>query len=65
VTTTGKDEGLIATGENFKVYCSDVKDLKDVLSEKFDACLVDVFPGVNDAVFKESVEGICIEVVVI
>jgi len=28
VTTTGKDEGLIATGENFKVYCSDVKDLK-------------------------------------
>lgn len=65
VTTTGKDEGLIATGENFKVYCSDVKDLKDVLSEKFDACLVDVFPGVDDAVFKESVEGICIEVVVI
>lgn len=65
VTSTGKSKGLIATGENFEVYCLDVKDLKDVLGEKFDICLVDVFPGVDDTVFRESVEGICREVVII
>lgn len=64
VTSTGKDKGLIATGENFEIYCLDVKDLKDILGE-FDVCLVDVFPGVDDAVFRESVDGICREVVII
>ncbi|HEY0196387.1 MAG TPA: methyltransferase [Methanobacterium sp.] len=65
VTITGENQGLIATGENFEVYCLDLKDLKHVLNEKFDVCLVDVFPGVDATVFAESVEGICRKVVVI
>jgi hypothetical protein len=65
VSRTGEDKGLVATGENFKVYCLDVDDLKGVLSEKFDICLVDVFPGVDDTIFVESVDGICREVVII
>lgn len=65
VTSTGKIEGLIATGDNFEVYCLDVKHLKHVLNEKFDVCLVDVFPGVDASSFTESVKNICKEVVII
>lgn len=65
VRRTGENKGLIATGENFEVYCLDVNDLENVLSEKFDICLVDVFPGVDNASFMKSVEGICREVVII
>lgn len=65
VTIKGDGEGLIAVGDNFEVYCSDVKDLKHVLSEKFDVCLVDVFPGVDTNDFRKSLEGICREVVII
>ena len=65
VSTTGKKTGLIGFGDNFKVYCLDVKDLKFVLSEKFDFCLVDVFPGVEISSFTDHVADLCIEVVII
>jgi len=65
VNITGSNKGLIGTGENFDVYCLDVNDLKYVLSDKFDICLVDVFPGVDNTSFIESVENICREVVII
>lgn len=64
-TPTGADKGLVATGDKFEVYCLDVKDLKDVLDEKFDVCLVDVFPGVDTSDFIEPVKDICREVVII
>lgn len=65
VSPTGEDESLIATGDNFEVYCLDVANLQEVLSEKFDVCLVDVFPGVDTSNFTESVRDICHEVVII
>lgn len=64
-TSTGESEGMIAYGDNFEVYCLNVNDLKHHLSEKFDVCLVDVFPGVDTAIFRKSVENICRDVVII
>ncbi|MDD1774643.1 MAG: 50S ribosomal protein L11 methyltransferase [Methanobacterium sp.] len=63
VEITGEKEGLIGFGENFKVYCMDVKDLKTVLCSKYDICLIDVFPGVDSSTFTGFVEEICEEVV--
>ena len=60
-----KKEGLIASGKNFDVYCADVKDLKNILDEKFDICLVDTFPGVDIDKFKIAVKELCKEIVVI
>ncbi|MCE7697684.1 MAG: 50S ribosomal protein L11 methyltransferase, partial [Methanobacterium paludis] len=60
-----KKEGLIASGKNFDVYCADVKDLKNILDEKFDICLVDTFPGVGIDKFKIAVKELCNQVVVI
>ncbi|MDP3065243.1 MAG: 50S ribosomal protein L11 methyltransferase [Methanobacteriaceae archaeon] len=52
---TRKKEGLIASGENFEVYCADIKELTSILNEKFEICLVDPFPGVD---FKEAVKSV-------
>ena len=40
-------------------------DLKNILSEKFDICIIDTFPGVDTADFVESVKEMCREVVII
>lgn len=61
----GTEKGLIALGDNFEVHCMDIKDLKTVMDDSFDVCLVDVFPGVDPNSFKEAVECICREVVII
>ncbi len=58
-------KGLIGSGVNFEVYCEDVRDLKDVLNEKFDLCIVDTFPGVDTGDFIDSVRKLCSEVLVI
>lgn len=65
VHCTGSDKGLIASGENFKIYCLDIKDLTTVLKDKYDLCLIDVFPGVDTREFTESIKDICREVVII
>ncbi|MCE5213682.1 MAG: 50S ribosomal protein L11 methyltransferase [Methanobacterium sp.] len=61
----GTKKGLIATGDNFEVYCMDIKDLIKVLDDSFDICLIDVFPGVDSTSFIEAVESLCLEVVII
>lgn len=65
VELLGNKKGLIAVGDNFKVYCMDIQDLKTVLNEKFEVCLVDVFPGVDSTEFVNSIRKICREVVLI
>lgn len=65
VNCTGNNKGKIAFGDNFKVYCLDITDLVHVSKDKFDLCLIDVFPGVETSVFAESVKSICKEVVII
>jgi hypothetical protein len=65
VEITREKKGLIGFGENFKVYCMDVKDLKTVLSSKYDICLIDLFPGVDSDVFTGSAKEICKEVFII
>ncbi|OPY25302.1 MAG: ribosomal protein L11 methyltransferase [Methanobacterium sp. PtaU1.Bin242] len=65
VELRGNKKGLIADGDNFKVYCMDIQYLKTVLDEKFEVCLVDVFPGVDSTEFVNSIRNICREVVLI
>ncbi|HMK54766.1 MAG TPA: 50S ribosomal protein L11 methyltransferase [Methanobacteriaceae archaeon] len=65
VQLTKEKEGLIASGENFQVYCADIKKLTSILTEKFDICLVDPFPGVNFKDAIKSVKGIAKEVIII
>lgn len=65
VSDQEKNKGLIATGDKFKVYCLDIKDLNESLDEKFDVCLIDVFPGVKTNEFTEAVRDICKEVIII
>jgi len=59
------DKGLIGSGDNFDVYCEDIADLKGILNEKFDLCIIDTFPGVDINVFIDSVKDLCNEIVVI
>ena len=58
-------KGLIGSGKKFDVYCEDVRNLKEILNEKFDICIVDTFPGVDTEEFIDSVKELCKEVVVI
>jgi hypothetical protein len=58
-------KGLIGSGKNFEVYCENIMDLKDILTEKFDICIIDTFPGVDITDFVASVKEMCREVVII
>ena len=60
-----REQGLIARGESWDVYCLDVNELASVLDEKFDICLVDTFPGVDTTTFTEAVMNLCEEIVII
>jgi hypothetical protein len=60
-----KKKGLIGYGENFEVYCEDIMDLKEIIKEKFDICIIDTFPGVDTLDFTESVKSMCSEIVII
>lgn len=59
------EENVIAEGKNFKVYSLDIRQLEEVLDEKFDICIVDAFPGVDTAEFVEIAGRLGKEVVVI
>ncbi len=59
------EEYVIAEGENFKVYSLDIRKLEEVLDEKFDICIIDVFPGVDTTEFVEIAGRLGKEVVVI
>jgi predicted methyltransferase len=58
-------KGLIGSGKNFEVYCENIMDLKDILTEKFDICIIDTFPGVDITDFVASVKEMCREGVII
>jgi hypothetical protein len=58
-------KGLIGIGNNYSIYCEDVNNLKNVLNEKFDICIVDTFPGVDTDDFVNSIKEMCSEIVVI
>lgn len=57
--------GLLAEGENFQVYCADIRDLELILDEKFDIGLIDPFPGVDFTEFSQAVREICHEMIII
>jgi hypothetical protein len=59
------NKGLIGSGKNFSVYCEDVANLKEILNEKFDIGIVDIFPGVKSNVFIDSLKDLCSEIVII
>lgn len=60
-----QEPGLIAEGENFQVYCTDIRDLKSFLDEKFDIGVIDPFPGVDFTELSHSVREMCHEVIII
>ena len=60
-----KKRGLLGSGQNFEVYSEDIRDLKNILNEKFDICIIDTFPGVDTTDFVESVKEMCREVIII
>jgi hypothetical protein len=57
------EKGLIGVGNNYSIYCEDVVNLKDILNEKFDICIIDTFPGVDTNDFIDSVKDLCGEIV--
>jgi len=59
------NKSLVGTGDNFEIYCCDIMELKDFITEKFDLCIVDTFPGVDTKEFVDAVKHFCNEVVVI
>jgi hypothetical protein len=59
------EKGLIGVGKNYSVYCEDVVHLKDILNEKFDICIIDIFPGVDPNDFIDSIKDMCNEIVII
>jgi hypothetical protein len=65
VELSNEKQGLIARGKSWDVYCMDVNELGSVLNEKFDICIVDTFPGVDTTEFRESINSLCHEVVII
>jgi len=65
VELSGNKEGLIGFGDKFEVYCSDIKRLKDFIDEKFDICIVDVFPGVDPEEFLKEGSDLATKVILI
>lgn len=58
-------ETPVALGDNFKVYSADLRELKNILDERFNICIIDAFPGVETADLEDAVRDICREIVVI
>lgn len=56
---------VVAEGENFKAYSLDIRELEEVLDEKFDICIVDAFPDVDTTEFVEAASKLGREVVLI
>jgi len=59
------ERNVVAEGKKFKAYSLDIRDLKKVINEKFDICIVDAFPDVDTTEFVEAASELCREVVVI
>jgi len=65
VKISGNKEGLIASGDRFEVYCADIKELKNITDQKFDICIVDVFPEVDPEEFLKAAEELAGKVILI
>lgn len=65
VKLSGNKKGLLAYGDKFEVYCMDIGELEGYLNEKFDICIVDVFPGVDSDKFVEIADKLCDKVLVV
>ncbi|MEL7671833.1 50S ribosomal protein L11 methyltransferase [Methanobacterium sp.] len=65
VDTWDPEKDVIVEGEKFKVYSLDIRQLKNVLDEKFDICIIDAFPGIDTEEFVEAAGRLGKEVVVI
>jgi hypothetical protein len=40
--------------EGFRVYNRDIRELPDLIDERFDLCIVDPFPGVDPREFIDA-----------
>ena len=65
VKPSGSEDELIASGDKFEVYSTDIRELVNCLDEKFDICIVDTFPGVDTIEFVEAASKLGKKIVVI
>lgn len=56
---------VVAGGKNFKAYSLDIRELEELLDEKFDICIVDTFPDVDTTDFVKAAGNLGKKVVVI
>ncbi len=64
-TSWSSPETPVALGDNFEVYSADLRELKSILDEQFDICIIDAFPGVETADLEDAVRDMCSDIVVI
>lgn len=57
--------GLIASAENIKVYCMDIKQIKRIVDHKFDIGIIDNFPGVDSSEHVSELQQICNELLIL
>lgn len=65
VKPSDSEDELIASGDKFEVYSTDIRELANCLDEKFDICIVDTFPGVDTIEFVEAASKLGKKIVVI
>ena len=65
VELSNNKKGLIASGDNFNVYCLDIEELEIILNDQFNICLVDPFPGIDPRKFVDAVKNICGDVLLL
>ncbi len=56
---------IVAEGKNFKVYSEDIRKLNEILDEKFDICIIDTFPDVDNSDFIKAASQLGKEVIII
>ncbi|MCK9152186.1 class I SAM-dependent methyltransferase [Methanobacterium alcaliphilum] len=56
---------MVASGKNFEVYHMDIRHLSESLDEKFDLCIIDTFPGVENTDFIKAAQKIAKDILVI
>lgn len=65
VNLHGNNSILRGFGDNFEVYCRDIRDLENYLDAEFDICIVDAFPGVDTTEFVEAARNLGKKIVII
>lgn len=59
------EKEIVARGNNFKVYSEDIRKLNEILDKKFDICIIDTFPDVDNSDFINAASKLGKELIII